>query len=322
MTLSPTYYDEMFSLIQRLNKSRIGIRQNIQTNGTLISDVWCDLIKKWDVDVGVSVDGPARFHDLRRRYRNGVGSFAKTYAGMQLLRARDIPFHVISVLSLASLEHPDEMFDFYKQEAIERVCFNIEENQSFHTTSELVGSPKFDDLLRNFMSRFFELCILHGTEMSVREFNHALRAIREYGQPHRSHQNEPFGIISVDWQGNLSTFSPELLSATHPTYGSFVLGNLLKDDFATIAKRVDDCKVYADIKAGRRKCRTECEYYNVCGGGAPANKIYENGSANSTVTAHCRAYQIEIDVVLDLIERIPEDLAKSQTLASAGTPAP
>jgi uncharacterized protein len=45
-----------------------------------------------------------------------------------------------------------------------------------------------------------------------------------------------------------------------------------------------------------------CEYFNVCGGGAPANKIYENGTANSTQTAYCRSHQIAIDVVLDMIE--------------------
>jgi sulfatase maturation enzyme AslB (radical SAM superfamily) len=76
-------------------------------------------------------------------------------------------------------------------------------------------------------------------------------------------------------------------------------GNLLTDDFDTIAQRVKTGKVYADIQADVRKCRETCTYFKMCGG------IYENESANSTETAHCRAYQIEIDAVLDLIERIP-----------------
>ena len=92
----------------------------------------------------------------------------------------------------------------------------------------------------------------------------------------------------------------------HPNYGSFSFGSLLTEDFESIAKRVEDSRLHSDIRAGVRKCEKECDYYGVCGGGAPANKIHENGSADSTKTVYCRAYQIGIDVVLEMIEKIPE----------------
>jgi uncharacterized protein len=47
----------------------------------------------------------------------------------------------------------------------------------------------------------------------------------------------------------------------------------------------------------------------MCGGGAPVNKIYENNSADSTETVYCRSHQIGIDVVLDVINRIPQGAA-------------
>jgi len=37
----------------------------------LINDAWCDFIGKWKVNLGLSIDGPAEFHDLNRKYRNG-----------------------------------------------------------------------------------------------------------------------------------------------------------------------------------------------------------------------------------------------------------
>jgi uncharacterized protein len=42
------------------------------------------------------------------------------------------------------------------------------------------------------------------------------------------------------------------------------------------------------VIAGVERCRDACEYFSLCGGGAPANKLYENGSFDSAETAYCR----------------------------------
>ena len=58
------------------------------------------------------------------------------------------------------------------------------------------------------------------------------------------------------------------------------------------------------------------DYFAVCGGGAPANKIYENNSANSAETIYCRSHQIAIDVVLEMVERcVPPPAAAKTTFA-------
>jgi hypothetical protein len=45
------------------------------------------------------------------------------------------------------------------------------------------------------------------------QFDNAFRAIKGYRKDLRNFQTDPFGIISVDCEGNLSTFSPELARA-------------------------------------------------------------------------------------------------------------
>jgi uncharacterized protein len=305
MVLPPSYYEDMFQLVQRHAGPKIEVHHSFQTNGTLINDAWCDLIQKWGINLGLSIDGPAEFHDLNRKYRNGSGSFAAAHRGLELVQKRNIPFYVISVLTVSSLQHPDKMFDFYAQSGIENVCFNIEEKEGVNASSDLVDSPRFEDLYRTFLRRFYELGVQRSTKMVVREFDTSLRAIQGYGKFSGNEQSDPLEILSVDCDGNLSTFSPELLGMSHATYGSFNFGNLLEDDFETIAKRIEESKLYADIRAGIHRCKEECEYFGVCGGGAPANKIYENDTADSTETVYCRAYQIGVDVALEMIEKIP-----------------
>jgi uncharacterized protein len=310
MVLPVSYYEEMFALVERIAGPNLKVRQGFQTNGTLITDAWCELIKKWKVTLGLSLDGPAEFHDLHRKYRSGAGSFAAAHRGLQLVKKHGLPFHVISVLTLESVQAPEKMFEFFDRENIDIVCFNIEEKEGVNSDSELIDSSRFSELFRKFLVRFGELAEHGRKSMHIRELELAMQSIQGYGKGVFNTLTEPFGVISVDCEGNFATYSPELLGLKHDAYDTFSFGNVLEDDFETIAKRLEASKLSSDIRAGLQKCEKECEYFKMCGGGAPANKIYENNTADSTETAYCRVHQIGIDVVLDMIERIPERAAE------------
>lgn len=307
LVLPPGYYEKMFRLIRRLAPSDLVIRHSFQTNGTLITDQWCRLIRDWDVNVGVSIDGPRDIHDLYRKRRDGSGSFDQAWRGLQLLQSQQIPFHVISVLTLESMACPDRMFEFYAESGITDICFNVEEQEGANTASRLMGSGAADVVFKAFLARFVDLAIQHRPDIFIREVEHRIGAISSPARDDPvNQQNEPFSIVSVDCDGNVSTFSPELLGLQHEKYGSFTFGNLAQDDFDTIWRRVIQSPLYADIQAGVRSCQEGCSYFGICGGGAPANKIYENGSAASMETAYCRIhYKATTDLVLDLIDRLP-----------------
>jgi uncharacterized protein len=60
---------------------------------------------------------------------------------------------------------------------------------------------------------------------------------------------------------------------------------------------------FADIWSGIKLCRESCQYYHYCGGGAPANKYYENGSFASAETMFCRySVKLPFDIVLNDLE--------------------
>jgi uncharacterized protein len=57
-------------------------------------------------------------------------------------------------------------------------------------------------------------------------------------------------------------------------------------------------------------CSAACEYFSVCGGGAPVNKLFENGSFTSTTTSYCTLTQIvPTDLILEAYGRFEESLA-------------
>jgi len=118
---------------------------------------------------------------------------------------------------------------------------------------------------------------------------------------------EPFAIISMDWAGNLATFSPELLGLKNPAYDDFIIGNINRDRLIDLPQRPVLRKMLADITAGVELCRQSCEYFSVCGGGEPVNKLAENGTFVSAATTYCRMSKMRAtDLVLDLLDGVEQ----------------
>lgn len=317
MVLPIDFYREAFTVIDRLRPAGVAVIHSFQTNGTLIDPAWCAFFKEAEISVGVSIDGPRHLNDRNRITRAGRGTFDKTIAGIRLLRAHAIPFHVISVLSTQSLAAPREMFDFYVAEGIERVCFNVEESEGDHR-SRSFAEADVEAAYTRFLGEFWRLSAANpGKIPFIREIDDTLQQIlRPEEAPFRNQLVEPFAITSMDWAGNIATFSPELLGLKNAEYGDFILGNINRDALVDLPERATLRRMQEDIAKGVELCRGRCEYFSVCGGGEPVNKLTENGSLVSTETTYCRLTKMRAtDLVLAALERLPPDCSAADLVA-------
>jgi uncharacterized protein len=306
MVLPISFYRDAFALVEELRPRQLQLVHSFQTNGTLIDDAWCGFFAEAQINLGVSIDGPRHFHDKNRLTRSGRGTFERTIAGIRLLHRHRVPFHVISVLTSESLAAPREMFDFYVEEGIERVCFNVEESEGDHV-SQSFGEAGVEAAYYRFLSEFWRLSTAAPGKITfLREIEQALQqVIRPREAPFHNQLVEPFAITSMDCAGNISTFSPELLGLKNSAYANFILGNITRDALVDLRESPVLARMQTDIDAGVAMCREECEYFSVCGGGEPVNKLTENGSFASTETAYCRVTKMRAtDLVLDALERM------------------
>jgi uncharacterized protein len=321
-----SFYETAFAAIEKLRPAALQLRHSFQTNGMLITSKWCDLFKKWEVGVGVSIDGPKHLHDAHRVTRSGRGTFDKTLAGIHLLKREQVPFHVISVLSQQALHTPREMLDFFLAEGIEDVCFNVEESEGDHV-SDLFAADDAQELFKSFLSEFWKLSRQSGRIRFVREVDGMLpRIFRPEQSAMRNAQVEPFGMMNVDCHGNVSSFSPELLGLKNADYGDFLVGNIRTDSLEQMHRSRTMTAMSRDIAAGVAACRDNCEYFSVCGGGAPINKLAENGSFTGTRTSFCSLTQmVPVDLILDAFDRlngsaIPDSPRNSVVLSDSRGP--
>jgi len=301
--LGPDFYSEAFAALARHNCGGLEIAHSFQTNATLVDHAWCDFIRAHDVRIGVSVDGPGFLHDKVRKTRSGRGTHQRVVRGIELLRQNEIPFHAIAVLTRESLDYPDEIYDFFVEHEIRQIGFNAEEIEGPNVASSL-GAGDAERRYRRFMSRFFDLVARGREPLHVREFDSMMAALLHGGSDAVpvTQETMPFAIVSVDHRGNLCTYSPELLGLAAEPYGEFVFGNVERDSLGEIVAAERFRRVRADVAAGVERCRAECAYFGYCGGGAPANKVFENGSFASTETLFCRlTRKAMLDVLLDKV---------------------
>ncbi len=229
------------------------------------------------------------------------------------------------MLSKEALDHPEEMHAFYREEGIEDVCFNVEESEGDHVSTLMTMS-------RETMRSRFQAFLLAFRQISRR--NPGIRFIREIDgliprtsrpeeAPVGNDQVEPFSMLNVDVHGSVSSFSPELLGYKNELYNNFIVGNVHQHTLAQMLESTAMRAMITDINAGVEACRRECGYFSICGGGAPVNKLSENGSFASTQTSFCNLVQITpANLILSAFEEMEVQLSTTeQSLPRAIEPA-
>jgi uncharacterized protein len=176
LVLPPDYYEQAIATVAQVVDSRCEVLYSIQTNGTLLNDAWCDLFVRHRICVGVSVDGPAELHDRHRKTRRGQGTHAAVVRGMDLLRRRGIPFHAIAVVTSASLDHADDLCEFFTTQGVAEVGYNFDEAEGQHGESSLSG---YEEVYQAFLERTLERSLHSANGFRVRELANAFRLIAD-----------------------------------------------------------------------------------------------------------------------------------------------
>jgi uncharacterized protein len=301
LTLPPGYYAQAIEIIERQRPRDLTVHYGIQTNATLIDDGWIDLFEQHGITVGVSLDGPRDLHDRNRKYRNGSGSHDRAVAGIARLRARGYPFHFIAVVTTPSLPRGPELLDYLRRFGPTAIGLNIEELEARNTHSSL-----YENCDRATFERFIGEVLLEAarpgdTAIVLRDFQRTLSSLIS-GTPDDNDQVIPLRIVNIAHNGDISTFSPELLALQAEQRQRFIFGNvhqcqrlrdILADDRFNAA--------YREIRRGVDNCAAVCEYFQYCGGGAPVNKLSEKGSLQATETTYCAfTKKAWVDVCLQL----------------------
>lgn len=108
------FYRRGVDLQRRYLPDGFSYRNNLQTNGVLLDDEWCDFLATEDFDIGLSVDGTGLIHDLHRRDLSGQGSFERVMKTAETLRIHGIRPDLLCTVTSDSAKQPLAVYSALK----------------------------------------------------------------------------------------------------------------------------------------------------------------------------------------------------------------
>ena len=134
------FYRKALSLQQKYAGGR-HIDNVIQTNGTLLTDEWCEFFAQNHWLVGISIDGPQPYHDHYRLTAAGKPSWKKVMQGIKLLKKHGVEWNAMAVVNAYNVNHPLEFYRFFKENGCQFLQFTpIVERLTRHEDGRTLAS--------------------------------------------------------------------------------------------------------------------------------------------------------------------------------------
>ena len=282
-TLLPIRLYEKALLMQaHLRQPGQTISNSFQTNATVLTSAWARFFRENDIQVGVSIDGPARLHNTHRRYRSGKGSYRDVIRGLGLLKQYKVKFSGLVVIDDDTLKFgAGRLLDFLVAKGIRNFGLlpakprNQPQTERCTSTSHYIEPARMNAFLMDLYDAWLER---GDRDVKIRELEALKAQIR--GVSARS------CTLSGKCWGHYCSIEPDGSVAACDVFSGdprYTLGNIMNDGFMKMAdsdKLLQLKKEHCDAVAQMR-C---CSEFHVCEGWCPHeryvsirhNKLHRN----------------------------------------------
>lgn len=268
----------------------------LQTNGTLLTEEWCQFFHENGFLIGISIDGPEHCHNRYRKTINGEGSFQKAIQGIQLLKKHQVEFNILSVINDYNVQFPLEVYGFFKLMGAKYIQFSpvlerLNPNSGLLTapnTSEgklTSWSVNAHDYGKFLTAIFDEWVKADVGEIFVTMFDATLAGFA--GAP-------PCSCIFADTCGHAAALEAngDLYSCDHFVFPEFNQGNIHHKTITEMMLSPAQIKFGNDKKNKLSQTCLKCNYLKLCYGECPKNRILKlkDGSAHNYLCEGLKLY--------------------------------
>lgn len=92
----------------------VTIKNDLQTNGILLDDEWCEFLAQNDFLIGISIDGPEMLHNAHRTNRAGRGTFRQVMKAIDLIHKHKVPFATLTCVNNLTSQNALEVYRFLR----------------------------------------------------------------------------------------------------------------------------------------------------------------------------------------------------------------
>lgn len=114
--LGVDYFRKIVELQKKYQPKHARIENDLQTNGILLNDEWCEFLSHNNFLVGLSIDGPQELHDKYRKTRSGKPTFHLVMKAVEKLQEYQVKFNALVTVNRYNVKYPIEIYHFLTQE--------------------------------------------------------------------------------------------------------------------------------------------------------------------------------------------------------------
>ncbi len=236
-----------------------------QTNGTLLDEKWCEFFAENGFAIGISLDGPAEFHDLCRPDKRGKPTHDRTMAALRMLLEYDVPTSVLCTVNNQNAKAPLEVYRFFREQGVTSMQFlpivcSLEDGKVSEQTVAAVEYGRF-------LTAIFEEWLSHDVGVVW------VQIIEECLAKHRGNSGSLCLYQEKCGDSMAMEHNGDLYACDHFVMPEWKLGNLKE---RTMKSMVESPKMKGFARGKRTSLPAFCLACNVkfmCNGGCPKDRF-------------------------------------------------
>jgi uncharacterized protein len=304
------------------------IHNDLQTNGILLDDKWCEFLKRNGFLVGLSIDGPEKLHNKYRVDKAGNSTFDKVYNAAKLLHKYDVPFNALVTVNYDNAKHPLDVYRFIRDEIRPRaIQFNpVIEVKAFETSAPpfwgKIEHPKPDHPMAQPGN---EYSVVTDWSVNADDYGDFLCSIfdewlaNDYGKTFVYN----FECAISQWMGNyghMCVFGPicgkglaiehdgSIYSCDHFVYPEYYVGNIKDENLKDMAFSKEQVKFGFSKRETLPEYCKKCEFLFACHGECPKNRILSTPDGEKGLNYLCSGLKKYFKHIKPYVEQIVEQI--------------
>lgn len=278
---------------------------SLQTNGTLLTDEWCDFLHKNQFLVGLSLDGSANLHNFYRHTKSGQETFSQVMSGLHLLQTHKIEYNVLCVVSKANVQHPIELYHFFKENGIKYIQFIplVESLEDGKVSQRSITGEEYGQ----FLISIFNQWVVNGLgEISVQIFDECISVWAGLGANLCISAPTCGRAMAMEHNG-------DVYSCDHFVFPPYKLGNIRDQKLIDLVNSEKQVNFGRQKKEALPECCQSCSVRFICNGGCPKNRILPTADGRN-LNYLCAGYKRFFSYIDPYMRDIAEVLKRRQPL--------
>jgi uncharacterized protein len=285
------FYRRSVEIQKKYQTPHMKIQNTFQTNGVLLDNEWCEFFHKHDFLVGLSLDGPQKYHDAYRKDKHGSPTFERVLRGARLLAKHHVEFNVLTAVHAANVDYPLEVYRFLRDKVGAQFIqfipiIETKKEMGGHKTYTVSDRSVNAKAYGRFLTTIFDEWVRKDVGcVFIQSFDVALE--KWFGAP-------PSLCIFAPHCGTtpIMEHNGDVYVCDHFVEKKYLLGNMIQTPITAL--------ITSDtlVKFGREKqdrlpqyCR-DCDVLFACNGECPRNRFIQAPDGEAGLNYLCEGYRL------------------------------